>query len=524
MLRAMYDFQAPYEGTLSFVENDLFVTLKRTNKDHEWVHVIKLNGENGYAPANYLTVATCSKIEEIKHIDDILKQIACKRSPGRDQASVIENLKESRRKLEKELEHLAAKQMYELTSLVRHNTRCTFQQAQGAILETLKYLQENVLHIPDGIERILNTDTDQISMEIRRGGLDSHHLDRVVGLIMEFASDQETDVPEETWNEMLDLTTHADRALLIAALERHDCALLLQLVHRLQAETLWRKRRPILAILFHALQLLPTFVNVAINSVLPSELARDIQAIGTAKDINKDRIYWSIRVLTVTLCCQEPLSFAQQNELGENLIALLVDVLETESVSIATSDEKDQECLTITSAAMHLILALHRQFSLVSSENNPVLLCLANRSMCDSLIEKILLLYNREDDPIKQYVGHQNDDNQTDSVSSLMRGLFSGAETAKLFYTADLEVLLDVILRRLTDYGPGDKRRSDALQLYHAILRVRSPVYKKSDFAKCLKVIREESDKLGSPSTAMQQDHHKVMQIYHEFPDFLEMS
>ncbi|KAK4028517.1 hypothetical protein OUZ56_017786 [Daphnia magna] len=386
--------------------------------------------------------------------------------------------------------------MYELTSLVRHNTRCTFQQAQGAILETLKYLQENVLHIPDGIERILNTDTDQISMEIRRGGLDSHHLDRVVGLIMEFASDQETDVPEETWNEMLDLTTHADRALLIAALERHDCALLLQLVHRLQAETSWRKRRPILAILFHALQLLPTFVNVAINSVLPSELARDIQAIGTAKDINKDRIYWSIRVLTVTLCCQEPLSFAQQNELGENLIALLVDVLETESVSIATSDEKDQECLTITSAAMHLILALHRQFSLVSSENNPVLLCLANRSMCDSLIEKILLLYNRE-----------------------------GAETAKLFYTADLEVLLlDVILRRLTDYGPGDKRRSDALQLYHAILRVRSPVYKKSDFAKCLKVIREESDKLGSPSTAMQQDHHKVMQIYHEFPDFLEMS
>lgn len=38
-----------------------------------------------------------------------------------------------------------------------------------------------------------------------------------------------------------------------------------------------------------------------------------------------------------------------------------------------------------------------------------------------------------------------------------MLGLFSGAETAKLFYTADLEVLLDVILRRLTDYGPGDK-------------------------------------------------------------------
>ena len=48
MLRAMYDFQAPYDSTLTFAENDLFVVLKRNNKDHEWVHVIKLNGENGY--------------------------------------------------------------------------------------------------------------------------------------------------------------------------------------------------------------------------------------------------------------------------------------------------------------------------------------------------------------------------------------------------------------------------------------------------------------------------------------------
>ena len=48
MLRAMYDFQAPYENTLTFVENDLFVVLKRNNKDHDWVHVINLKGDNGY--------------------------------------------------------------------------------------------------------------------------------------------------------------------------------------------------------------------------------------------------------------------------------------------------------------------------------------------------------------------------------------------------------------------------------------------------------------------------------------------
>lgn len=61
------------------------------------------------------------------------------------------------------------------------------------------------------------------------------------------------------------------------------------------------------------------------------------------------------------------------------------------------------------------------------------------------------------DDPIKGYVRDEDEERKTDSVSSLMLGLFSAQDTAKLFYTADLEVLLDVILRRLTDYGPGDK-------------------------------------------------------------------
>ena len=285
--------------------------------------------------------------------------------------------------------------MYELASVVRQATSCTFRQAQGAIIEALKYFQENVLPIPNGLDRVLNTDSDKIALEIRRScGADGQRLDRLVNIIMEFASDQETEVSEETWNEMLNLVTHADPVLLVAALERHDCALILQLVHRLQAETSWRKRKPILAIIFHALQLLPTFVNVAINSVLPSELARDIQAAFAIQDANKDRVYWSIRVLTVALCCKEPLSFAQQNELGDNLVELLVNMLETESVSIATTDEKDSDCLAST--VMHLILALYRQFATLSPDNNPVLNCLGKRTMCDSLVEKIILLYNRE--------------------------------------------------------------------------------------------------------------------------------
>lgn len=53
MLRALYDFKAPYENTLSFSENDLFVVLKRNNKDNDWVHVINLKGINGYVSYSF---------------------------------------------------------------------------------------------------------------------------------------------------------------------------------------------------------------------------------------------------------------------------------------------------------------------------------------------------------------------------------------------------------------------------------------------------------------------------------------
>jgi len=51
MLRAVYDFEPPqasYENTLKFAEKDLFIVLKRDKSIQDWVHVVNLQGENGY--------------------------------------------------------------------------------------------------------------------------------------------------------------------------------------------------------------------------------------------------------------------------------------------------------------------------------------------------------------------------------------------------------------------------------------------------------------------------------------------
>ena len=341
MLQAVYDFQAPYENTLSFSEKELFIVLKRNNKDQNWLHVINLNGKNGYVPANYLNAASCTAAEEIEHIDRVVNRITSSKQPAKDHAVVIESLLESRAGLEKELQDLATKQIYELSCIVRHNTKCTFQDAQDASFEALKYLQRQILPIPNGLERVLKTNLNQIPIEVRRNCQDSRQLEQVVGVIMEMADDRETHVAVESWQEFLDLITHIDSVLSIEVLERHDCALILRLVQHVQVETCWRRRKPILQILYRVLLFKETFLNVVLDSVLPEEIVRDIQTCRREhRDQNQDRLCWSVRVLTVALCSPQRLSLNQRMELGEDFVAFLLQLLESESASIATTDDQ----------------------------------------------------------------------------------------------------------------------------------------------------------------------------------------
>lgn len=59
------------------------------------------------------------------------------------------------------------------------------------------------------------------------------------------------------------------------------------------------------------------------------------------------------------------------------------------------------------------------------------------------------------------------------------------------------------------------------MKLYNAILRVNSSsdvTYKQSEIAKSIAVIYEESERLGSSSSAMEKDRLEIVKIYHEFP------
>ena len=340
---------------------------------------------------NYLTSADCTKSEEIEHIKQVLTHL-CKN--GKSTNPVVENLADLQKKIEEELQATAATQLYNVCTIIQANTGCKFDEAKSACWETLRFLQESVLPTQNGFERMLQANLTEIPLDVRQScGKMANHIKKVTNTILEEASDQETVVPEETWREFLDIVSRFDPVLCIYALEEHDCALLLKLIQRLQSETNGRIRNLILAILHRSLQLSPTFMNVALNSVLPEELSRDLVTSCVMGKKSKERIMWSVRVLTLALCASERLSFSHQQELGELLIDPLLEILEVDSKAEDTDDF--YECETLGDI-VKLVLALFRQFDICLSNSNPVLNSVGKRLACDFLIERIILLYNRE--------------------------------------------------------------------------------------------------------------------------------
>ena len=55
------------------------------------------------------------------------------------------------------------------------------------------------------------------------------------------------------------------------------------------------------------------------------------------------------------------------------------------------------------------------------------------------------------------------------SILKMMQDIFSQKETSNIFFTNDLMVLIDIILRQFTDRCPGDKVSQTKLDFKHLL-------------------------------------------------------
>lgn len=140
---------------------------------------------------------------------------------------------------------------------------------------------------------------------------------------------------------------------------------------------------------------------------------------------------------------------------------------------------------------LNLILAINLQYD--EPKENLVLEALQQLRTAKIFTEKILLLVNREGEKTKIKSLHSSLNSKmnsllfiddpvnilpysTQTVNSVLKmcnDLFSTPETAGLFYTSDSKVLIDILVRQLTDLSAGDPVSSiSVLNQLNKILRL----------------------------------------------------
>ncbi|KDR09746.1 NCK-interacting protein with SH3 domain [Zootermopsis nevadensis] len=302
--------------------------------------------------------------------------------------------------------------------------------------------------------------------------------------------------------ELVSILTNADANVSRHVLSGDKYQGVTTLLQYYQMEIRWSIRQLLLQAFGIMCSLDTTVVTIMLNSVLPMELARDM----CTNPRNIPRLKYSSLLLTMVFSMGEPMPVTHMEHLGVNFMSFLFDLIE----SPPDTDVEDQ----IPDLFLNLVLAYNLQFA--PDAENVMLKALLQRTVAKTFTEKTLLLFNREEDPVRIF---EHVPAPPNSVLKLFVDLFSNAQTAALFYTNDTKVLIDIIVRQLADLSPGDSRRQQYLQLCQLVMR-NTPYYdhhhRQDDILKCFtRIFCEETEQSKT-------DQKLVREISNEFPQYFK--
>nr|XP_012146469.1 PREDICTED: NCK-interacting protein with SH3 domain isoform X2 [Megachile rotundata] len=402
---------------------------------------------------------------------------------------------------------------YQLLDQVRRNTQLSYEMSKVAVTVVVSGLQQllppNVSHYFDALLHQLETPFTVSQMSIE----ETYDANRLKVIFTELTSCKE-DSQQRNWmlyedesiivdyiKELTSILTNADANVSRYVLQQDQYNGVNILIQYYQMEPRWTIRQLLLQSFGVMCSLDSVILTIMLNSVLPMELARDMRS----NPRNVTKLNYSSLLLTMIFSMGEPMPVTHLEQLGPDFIAFILDLIENPP----DMDLEDQ----IPDLFVNLILSYNLQFT---NSENIVLNALKGRTVAKNFTEKILLLFNREEDPVRIF-DHQPP--PPHSVLKLFIDLFSNDVTAGLFYTNDVKVLIDIILRQLYDMFPGDKRRQ-YLELCRRVLRTSSyneHRYRSEDLLKCFtRIFCEETGE-------SQEDQQSVREISNEFPHLFKM-
>ncbi|XP_051874022.1 NCK-interacting protein with SH3 domain-like isoform X3 [Pristis pectinata] len=404
----------------------------------------------------------------------------------------------------------------ELIELVRKNTNLSYEMSRVAIGVMVGHIQSSVPAVMDVMEQILLSlvESKDLSSALPRGQVcqDEQRLE----VIFADLARHKNDTQQRSWalhedesiiscylEELLGILTDADPEVCKRMIKKNHFEPILSLIAYYQMEHRVALRLFLLKCFGAMCNLDAAIISTLANSVLPMELARDMQS--DTKEHQK--LCYSALLLTMVFSMGEPLPYHHYEHLNSDFIQFLLDVIEDGLLSDCTEQLPDLFTNVLLSFNLHMLVP----------SSNIIMKTLVKRENVKVFTEKILLLLNRADDPVNIF---KHQPQPPHSVLKFLQDVFADTDTARIFYRTDMMVMIDIIVRQTSDLSPGEKIRMEYLSLMHAIIRTTDYTchrHRLSDLQGTFQRIltEEENDQ------ACQMDKLIINEIYKEFPDFV---
>ncbi|XP_058127441.1 NCK-interacting protein with SH3 domain [Anopheles ziemanni] len=409
---------------------------------------------------------------------------------------------------------IEAAEVYQIVDAIRNRTRLSHELSSVALRVVLSELEALV---PAQVGRYFEPFAVHLAapLDVPDTLLGQTHDAHRLRVIFAELSDCKNDSEQRTWMlhedeadisqylaELIRILTDADPKICRSEMACDHYQSIINLVLYYQMETRWSIRKLLLKAFRAMCHLDYTTVDILLGSVLPLELVQDM--VSNPRNIEKLQELANMLIIIFSIGRRMPIN--QQDHLRADFVIFLLNLIET-------PPECDvQEVLP--DIMINLILSFNLQFD--NFTDNVVLEAIEQFKTAKTFTEKILLLINREEDPVHTL---KHTPVSINPVLKMLVDLFSRPETASIFYTNDNKVLIDILVRQLSDLSAGEPIRKWYLELCRKILRNTNypeHQHRKQDLMKIFtRIFCEETECSAS-------DQQIVREIANEFPQIFK--
>ncbi|XP_033150332.1 NCK-interacting protein with SH3 domain isoform X2 [Drosophila busckii] len=401
--------------------------------------------------------------------------------------------------------------VYQIVDALRRNTNLSFDlscEALRVVLTSLEQLYNGAIN--PYLEAVAVHVTGKVATPKELLGI-THDSKRLQYLFSQLA-DCKNDTEQRTWmlyededdiiqflEELVEILNNADENISCYEMSCDQYQMFINLVQYYQMETRWSIKRLLLQAFTAACHLDHIIVDILLTSVLPLEIVEDMKT----HFANLDRFKQLVKMLTIIFSLGQPMPVNHQDYLGVHFASFLLEIVEGNNPEL------------LVDMVIALILAFNQQFS--EHAVNVIIEAMQNLPTAKVFTEKLLLLLNREDDPTR-LLKHRNE-HTVNTVLRMFVDIFSHSDTAGMFYTNDIKVLIDIVVRQLSDLDAGSATRPCYLELCRRILRntnYQEHQHRKHDLMKIFtRIFCEETECSAS-------DQQLVREIANEFPQLFK--